>query len=41
MLLFAYFIWKAAMTTQAPPDSGMATLWASGGPLKAHLAQKS
>jgi NADH-quinone oxidoreductase subunit H len=41
MALFFYFIWKAAMTTQAPPDSGMATLWASGGPLKAHIAQKS
>jgi NADH-quinone oxidoreductase subunit H len=35
----AYFIFKAATSNQPPPDTGMATIWVSGGPLKAHIQE--
>ncbi len=39
MAALIYFIFKAATSNQPPPDTGMPTIWVSGGPLKAHIAE--
>jgi NADH-quinone oxidoreductase subunit H len=40
MALLLVMVYKAATTSQPPPDTGMATLLTTGGPLKLHLAEK-